>query len=790
MRELIITCKAKQKKLLEQVSLDKKISSFSFLSKQELLDRLYFRYDKRAIYYLVNRYHLLVENAILYLDNMYYVEDRQYRSKKLQQLKQMKKELESQNLLIHDALFPFYLKKYIVIYDEACMTKFDEKIVADLEKITEVRVIKEKQKPSYTHSVYEFETMEEEIIYVAKEIIRLYKSGISFQNIKLANAHMEYVHDIKRIFKWYHIPVQLDEQESIYSTILVRTFLELLGTRPNDEIIEKLHKMSRTEQDYMVINQITDMLNHYNWYDGDISVLKDFFIYDLKHTYLKKPSFTEMVSTTDLEDIRDDDYVFVLGMNTDTMPHVMKDEAYLSDNLTSEIACSTTLEKNKMQKEHMIQKINQTKHLVMTYKKRGEKGDYYPSSLLSLIQITGITKVKEALEDVSYSTMDSSMLLGRKLDLYYKYGVKSEMISPLLATLEPFSYQKYNHKYQPIDKQLLLDYLKTKDGLTLSYTNMDKYMKCGFYYYLDCILKLDDYQETFMTLIGNYFHHMLEIARCDDFDFDMETKKYFQDRSFTFKEKFLLSKLQEELKEVIQVVLYQESLSKYKTLYFEERIAVFYDYPIPVVMKGFIDKIMEYEENGQQYLALIDYKTGGFDIGLDECIHGFHLQLPIYAYLIRNSEKFKNSVLTGLYIAPILPNETLAKVEREKQEQRKIDMRLVGYSTDSISRLEAFDKTYLDSQMIKGMKVTSKGFGPYSKILSDETFDALVELTQEKIKDVIEHILTADFAIRPKYLKNENVSCRFCPYHDVCYKDYHDVVYLKEEDYHTFLGGD
>lgn len=790
MRELVITCKAKQNQILKQISKEKKISPFSFLTKQELLERLYFRYDKRAIYYLVQTYHVSVENAIIYLDNMYYIEEKEYQSEKLRQLKEMKNALETEHLLIHDALFPFYLKKYTVVYDEACMTKFDEKVIKDLEKITNVTVVKEKANSSYSHPVYACANMEEEIEFVANSIIKLYQDGISFQQIKIVNLHSEYEYDVKRIFAWYYIPVDIKEKRSIYGTVLATSFLDLLGTIPNDEIIEQLKKQFTTEQDIIILHKIVDIINEYNWYDGYLSFLKEFIIYDLKKSYLPNPTMASTVEAVTLEEVQKDDYVFFLGFNTDTVPLVLKDEAYITNALVSELPCSTTFEQNKLQKMDTIKRINEMEHCTITYKKKGMLGEYYPASILSDINVQEHITLEEQLSLISYSKTSSSMQLGRKLDEYTKYGIKSTSISPLMNALTPFPYRQFHHQYTGILSATIMEYLKEKNGLVLSYTNMDKYMKCGFYYYLDCILKLDDYQETFMTLIGNYFHRMLEIAREPSFDFVFETKQYFAGREFTFKEQFLLEKLAEELQEVIKVVLYQESLSKHQLLSFEERIAVDYQYPIPVTMKGFIDKVMALEKDNLTYVSLIDYKTGGFDIGLDDCIHGFHLQLPIYAYLIKHSEKLRDSILTGLYIAPILPSETLAKVGKEKQEQKIQDMRLVGYSTNDVGRLEAFDTTYEDSRMIKGMKVTSKGFGPYSKVLSDTEFEALIELTESKIKETITHILQGDFAIDPKYLREKNVSCRFCPYHDVCYHDYNDYVYLKEQDYHTFLGGD
>ena len=104
--------------------------------------------------------------------------------------------------------------------------------------------------------------------------------------------------------------------------------------------------------------------------------------------------------------------------------------------------------------------------------------------------------------------------------------------------------------------------------------------------------------------------------------------------------------------------------------------------------------------------------------------------------------------------------------------------------------LKKFDHTYQDSVMIKGMKMTSKGFGPYAKILSESQMQALTHLAERKIKEAAEHILQADFTINPKQLQDKNMSCQFCPYADICYHDYQDIVYLKSQRYQDFLGGD
>ena len=56
--------------------------------------------------------------------------------------------------------------------------------------------------------------------------------------------------------------------------------------------------------------------------------------------------------------------------------------------------------------------------------------------------------------------------------------------------------------------------------LTLSYSSIDNYYKCAFKYYLNNILKIDEFEETFYTIIGSLFHYVLSKMNNDNFDLD------------------------------------------------------------------------------------------------------------------------------------------------------------------------------------------------------------------------------------------------------------------------------
>lgn len=790
MKQLVIASKEMQRQILTKFSREQRLVAVKFFTWSELLEHLYFRYDKRAVYYLVKTYGMKPALASEALQTMYRIDcNAVYQNKKLQLLQQMKRELLAEQLLILDPLFPIYLKSRQVVITELPDDRFYEKVIDDLKQYTEAIITSEEVKPVYPHSIYEFPNATAEVRFVAREICHYLEQGISLERIKLCNVGAEYQTLVERIFSMYHIPVRLANTPSLYGTTLVQAFLEQLDTMPPMELLEQLLEQYPSPINQKIIRKIITVMNAYTWYDNELNGIKDLLIEDLKQQTLPSETLREMVQVVTLEQIQADDYVFILGFNTDTMPHVYKDEAYLTDAMQVELGYSTTLERNKKVKERTIKLIDQSKHLVITYRRKGKTGDCYPSSLIPLLYKAEVI-TDPPNKDVIYSTLDASLIMASKLDQVRKYGVHDPELEVLKQTIGEIPYMTFEHQYQPINKGDLHSYLQQQGGLVLSYTNLDKYMKCGFYYYLDCLLKLKPYEETFSTLIGNYFHHMLEVAREPSFQFDAETTRYFADKKLSHKEQFLLARLTEELRLVIEVVLYQESLSSHQQLHFETRIAFDLNYPVPVTIKGFIDKIMEREENGVKYLSLIDYKTGHFDIQLDPCIHGFHLQLPSYAYMIEQCPSFRNSKITGLYIAPILPNNELVKPGTDPEAMRREAMRLVGYSTRNEDWLREFDHTYQDSVMIKGMKTTSKGFGPYAKTLSDEQMQALVRLAERKIKETVEHILRAQFPINPKRLQDKNMSCQFCPYADICYHDYRDIVYLKDQQYQDFLGGD
>ena len=324
------------------------------------------------------------------------------------------------------------------------------------------------------------------------------------------------------------------------------------------------------------------------------------------------------------------------------------------------------------------------------------------------------------------------------------------------------------------------------DELNLSYSSMDTYFKCGFKYYLDHVLKLNIYEETFSIIIGNLFHYVLSNAFKDNFNFNNCYNEYLNNlnKEFTNKEQVFLDNLKEELKLIINTINKQlELISLDKTLY-EEEIMINKNSKVKFI--GYIDKLMYKEQDDKTYVAIIDYKTGNPNLNLNNIIYGLDLQLPVYLYLTSNS-KLKNVEILGFYLQKILNKEVNIDSKKTYVELKEDNLKLQGYSIDN-ENIELFDKTYKDSNLIKGLKIKDNGeFYSNSKILNKETIDKIINLVDQKIDEASTNIFNNKFDINPKFINDENVSCKFCKYKDICFKKNEDTVYLKEYKNLEFL---
>ena len=325
--------------------------------------------------------------------------------------------------------------------------------------------------------------------------------------------------------------------------------------------------------------------------------------------------------------------------------------------------------------------------------------------------------------------------------------------------------------------------------MKLSYTSLNAYNECPFKYYVKNVLKLEEYEDTIPAFIGSLFHEILSLYKRENFQLEKEYQRILSSRDLSVKEVLLLDRVKEELLDFLEVIKKQDQLCSYKDAYYEKELEVDLSDNIAVKFIGYVDKILFREDVSDTYFSIIDYKSGNIDTNIEPLKYGLHMQLPIYLYLLEKANLFDNPIFTGVYYQNILfPYPSWSKNIEKDLKDRYL---LMGYSTDNIDALKEFDSSFEDSLLIKSMKYSAdKGFGAYTKYLDEETLYKLIKYTENIIINRKDEILKANFKIEPKIYQNKNVSCKYCPFKDLCFYKEKDKIYLDQVDDFSFLGGE
>lgn len=778
---LIIPNNIKKKVLLKLNDLDS-IYNIKILSLNEFINILTFTYDEEAIYYLMKKYNIKYEVAKVYLCNIKYIdENNNYNVKKLTKLKEIKKELIDNNLLIFDLNVNEFIKdKEIIVYGYDYISKYDKKI---LDKVNATVIDKEIK--NYNHVIYEFNTIDEEVEFIATKIIELINNKVNINNIKLSNVTSEYYNVIERIFNFYNIPVELPNESSIYDTSFISDFINLIKEKDINEVLDLLKQKYdlQVEENNYLYNKLIDILNKYTFVNNYLEIL-NMLIYDFKHTnnYINK--IKNKIEVINIKDniIDDNEYIFILGFNQGSIPIIHKDEDYITDSIKQDLDIELTEEKNKQEKNTIINIIKSIKNLIITYKLKTPFETYYKSTLIDELGFDVINNIKI---DNKYSNKINYIHLSEKLDNLIKYGEKDDSLDVLYNNYNDINYLTFNNKFKGINNNDLYEYLDNK--LLLSYSSVDNYYRCSFRYYLNNILKLSEFESTFAMEIGNVFHYVLSKCFDVDFNFEKEFEEAIKDLELTNKDKFFLKKLKEELLFIIDTINTQNKFSTLKDGLYENKIYINKEGNIKLTFMGIIDKLLYKQENGKTYLVIIDYKTGNPHTNLNNTIYGIDMQLPVYLYLASNSSKIKNAEVIGFYLQKILNNEIVKEKGKTYEKQKKDNLKLQGYSINDEYLLEKFDSTYKDSEVIKSMKISNNGFYSYSKTISKDEINKLINLTEKNINKAFKDILDAKFDINPKRIGKSNVGCEYCKYKDICYMKEEDIVNLDEYKNLEFL---
>ena len=737
-------------KLLDLLSKDRNIYNITFISLEELEKHYFFDIKEEALLYLLDKTNENIDVLKLMLKKLYKIDiTKEYRETKLNNLKNLYFDLKDNNYLIFDKGYSDYLlTKNIFILGYGMLEPYQKDMLDSINtnyiEITSSISI---------DTVYKYHSMKDEIISTALKIRELNTKGISYNKIFLAGVDNSYNFLLKTIFSMFDIPLYLKSTNKLTSIISVKEYLK-------DKDINHIKDNSLKAK----ITKIND----------DLTYAKDSKYYDillkekLENTTLDNNELIESVKVLNesLEIpylVSDDEYLFVLGFNQNYLPKIYKDEEYLSDNLKRTCNLNTSTIKNKLSKDNLIKVLGTIENLTMSYKLTSLTGEYTKSSLLNEFNLKEVDNLHY---NYNYSKDFNNYRVSNVLDTYYKYHEKDKDFDFLTTNIDSSKYSSFDHKFKGINRPIT--------PYSLSYSSIDDLAKCPFKYYLKYILKLDSFEESFSTKIGNIFHSVLKDSYNNNFSFEESLNKALKDNTLDSRETVLFKRLEKELKIIVDYNKEIEKRSFLTEFYGEKRLEI----PLSnhATLKGFIDKILFKPFHDKTYYAVFDYKTGSATLNLDYLSEGLYLQLPLYIYLINKSNLFNNPTFVGFFYQYLLQNY------KDSEEQLK-NLKLVGYTTDDKIVLSYLDEDYETDSFVKGLSIKKDGeLSSRSKVLSDSEVEDIMNSIHKALDKSLKIIDNNDFAIAPKIINNKNISCEFCPFKEVCFVSASDYVYLDKKE--------
>ena len=739
-------------KILKWLALNrgKTLYNITFMTKEEFNKHYFYTIKEEAVLYLLKQTGDNLETIRTIISNLYAISlDVVYQDAKLQKLQTILRDLENNNYLEFDSSFKSYIKtKNIIILGYPFLEPFEKKLFKDLK--LELGQVYDNYKLT---TVYKYNSLKEDVIGVATKIRELNLEGVSYKKIFLAGIDTNYSYSLKKIFKMFDIPLNYQEKTVGTSILSIREYLETKDIEmiKNQELKMQVIKIEEALE-YAKDSDYYDLLLKEKLAQVSLSQEKRIDAVNILNEALEIPYLLD-----------DDEYLFVLGFNQNKIPAIYKDEDYLSDNLKEICGLNTSIEKNKISKDSVVKSLRTIKNVFLSYKLTTLTSSEAKSSLLTELEVEDLGSYPNnyhlALEYNNYKTASL-------LDAYYKFHEEKEDFTYLTTHVNSSFYNSYKHDYKKIEREFV--------PYNLSYSSIDDFAKCPFKYYLKNILKLNTYEESFNQKLGDIFHYVLKESYNSNFDFDESYKKALSNYQLTVKDLFFLDNLKKELRFIIDVNKEREQKSFLNCFYGEKKIDIKLN--SLVTLKGFIDKVLYKNKDGKDYYIVVDYKTGNVTLNLDYLKDGLYMQLPFYIYLITKGKLFTNPTFVGFFYQMLLQNS-------KDEEEAKKNLRLVGYASSDLDRLYYLDEDYERDSFVKGLGLTKDGnLKTRSKVLSDEELESVLKTIDEVIEKTINNIDQSNFEIAPKIIKDKNISCEFCPYQDICFKDPTDYIYLTNKE--------
>ena len=593
--------------------------------------------------------------------------------------------------------------------------------------------------------------LRDQIFCVYEQTVKLLEKGIQPNQIFIVNSNQEDRLLLFRLLDDAFIPYNNKIREKISNYPLALRVKEKLNNEGYQSAKEFLRASSTSIDKDILVRLFNSFIS------TEVAGLEDVLVYLINNLTIKDKEIGNAINIIDYNDIviNSSNHYLFMNFYDEVFPSKLLDNDYLSDDLARLIDYPQTSKINEINRLKVSLRLNALENLVLIY----------PIKVVEKTIISRIILCRKTLEiDYDFFFKDQTYLSDLAILEYAKrrydfdnYSISSKDLNLLNNTFYK-NYQEYIPQFTGVN-QLTLKNLVSKNN-SLSGAKIETYNLCPFRYFLNYLLRIDDFQTNIFTFIGNFIHKALELRlKKPDYNLEEVFSQFDFPKEQSYKKEILFEIILENTEQIIEYINYFEAQSLFKKIYTEEKIDVPYNNSFR--LSGYIDKIMVDEENHQY--VIVDYKYSDKDFLMTDFETGIKMQLPFYLY----TYKKQNPKYDG--IGMLYQKTSSSKEQRDTQE----DKRMKGIFIHVDDFIKRFDPSV---SYIYGVKLKTDGTIKESKnnLLEPNSFNKIYDQVEEMISKTTKKILAGDFKISPiitkrSQLTKNSISCEYCQYSSICY---------------------
>ena len=188
-------------------------------------------------------------------------------------------------------------------------------------------------------------------------------------------------------------------------------------------------------------------------------------------------------------------------------------------------------------------------------------------------------------------------------------------------------------------------------------------------------------------------------------------------------------------------------------------------------LRGFVDRVDRWEDEGRNFFRVVDYKTGKKDFDYCDVFNGVGLQMLLYLFALEQGGQSvlgRRPVSAGVQYFParfpmvnadgrLSPEQ--ARAEREKQIRRK------GLILDDETVIRAMEP----GEEIHRLSCKRKADGTITgDVATSEQMSLLKRYVFSVVGRLVDEIASGDVSANPYTRGSSHSACAFCPYEAVC----------------------